>query len=220
MNTQYIYVIIFFITLLVLFILFYYYYLLPSLSNVSKYIIPLLKLETTFDESYESTIILQSQITSRKTLYVPKLGYGLTFVWEMYISTINSNNNWHTNYNRLKPIISMEDSPVISYHPKKNYLSIVLKYRNNPFYAKFAEIKFDKIKPQRWSKYIVIIENTNIRLYIDGILLSTKSLPSVPVIYDIKSNITLGQVNNNFQGKIRNASVYPYPVGYDDLQIV
>ena len=217
MNTQYIYVIIFFITLLVLFILFYYYYLLPSLSNVSKYIIPLLKLETTFDESYESTIILQSQITSRKTLYVPKLGYGLTFVWEMYISTINSNNNWHTNYNRLKPIISMEDSPVISYHPKKNYLSIVLKYRNNPFYAQFAEIKFDNIKPQRWSKYIVIIENINIRLYIDGVLLSTKVLPSVPVIYDIKSEIILGNTNNNFHGKVRNMTLYPYPLGYDEL---
>jgi hypothetical protein len=138
----------------------------------------------------------------------------------MYIPSISSNDKWQTSFNRLKPIISMNDSPVISYHPKKNYLSIVLKYRNNPFYAQFAEIKFENIKPQRWSKYILIIENRNIRLYIDTILVSTKTLPSVPVIYDIQSEIILGDMNNNFRGKIRNASFYPYPLTYDEIQLV
>ena len=219
MDPQYIYLIIFAVIIIVG-ILFYYYFWLPNQSNIAKYNILLLKNETTFDESYETNISLQSQITTRKTLYIPKLGYGLSFVWDMYIPTINSNEKWNTNYNRLKPIISMEDSPVISYHPKKNYLSIVLKYRNNPFYAQFAEIKFDQMKPQRWSKYIVIIENTNIRLYIDGVLVSTKMLPSVPVIYDIKSDIILGSTNNNFQGKVRNMTLYPYPLGYDELTLV
>ena len=45
----------------------------------------------------------------------------------------------------LNQLYLWHDSPVISYHPKKNYLSIVLKYRNNPFYAQFAEIKFDTL---------------------------------------------------------------------------
>jgi len=217
---NYIYIIIFLITLIILFYLFYYYYWLPGQSNISKYNIPLLIQETIFDESYEKNINIEANVTTRNTLYIPKLGYGLSFVWEMYIPTLNSNEKWNTNYNRLKPIISMEDSPVISYHPKKNYLSIVLKYRNNPFYAQFAEIKFDQIKPQRWSKYIVIIENTNIKLYIDGVLLATKMLPSVPVIYDIKSEIILGNLNNNFQGKVRNMKLYPYPLGYDELLLV
>ena len=219
MEPQYMYLAGFTVFIFVI-ILVYYYWYLPSLSNVSQYTIPLLTNETIFDETYQNTISLEAQVTSRKTLYVPKLGYGLSFVWEMYIPTLNSNEKWNTNYNRLKPIITMVDSPVISYHPKRNYLSIVLKYRNNPFYAQFAEIKFDNIKPQRWSKYIVIIENTNIRLYIDGVLVSTKTLPSVPVVYDIKSKIILGETNNNFQGKIRNMSLYPYPLTYDDLLIV
>lgn len=216
MEKQYLYLAGFTFFIIVI-ILVYYYWYLPSLSNRAQYIIPLLTNEAIFDETYEKTISVEALVPNRDTLYIPKLGYGLSFVWEMYIPTLNSNEKWNSNYNRLKPIITMVDSPVISYHPKKNYLSIVLKYRNNPFYAQFAEIKFDKIKPQRWSKYIVIIENTSIRLYIDGVLLSTKMLPSVPVIYDNKSQIVLGKTNNNFQGKIRNMSMYPYPLSYDDL---
>ena len=219
MNTEYIYIIIIFLILIVLFGLFYYYYWAPGQSNLAKYKINLITDEVSFDETYTNTISLQTQVTNRKTLYIPKLGYGLSFVWEMYIPTLSGNDKWQTSYNRIKPIISMQDSPVISYHPKKNYLSIVLKYRNNPFYAQFAEIKFENIKPQRWSKYIVIIENRNIKLYIDNILVSTKNLPSLPVVYDIQSEIILGDLNNNFQGKIRNAALYPYPLSYDDVQL-
>ena len=220
MNTEYIYLIIIIIIIILLFTLFYYYYWVPSKSNISTYKIPLLIDETIFNETYINTINLESTITNRNTLYIPNLGYGLSFVWEMYIPSLNGNDKWHTTFNRLKPIISMKDSPIIAYHPKKNYLSILLKYRNNPFYAQFAEIKFDNIKPQRWSKYILIIENRNIKLYIDNILVSTKILQSLPVIYDIKSNIVLGDLNNNFQGTVRNISLYPYPLSYDEINLV
>jgi hypothetical protein len=218
MDTNYIYIISLFIIIIILYVI--YYYVASRKSNVYMYNIPLITDEQIFDEPYLNILHAKTLVTTRDTLYVPKLGYGLSFVWEMYIPAINSSDNWQTSYNRLKPIISMSDSPIISYHPKKNYLSVVVKYRNNPFYAQFAEIKFNDIKPQRWSKYILIIENRNIRLYIDSILVSTKTLPSVPVIYDIKSDITLGQLNNNFQGKVRNLSLYPYPLSYDDLSIV
>jgi hypothetical protein len=111
----------------------------------------------------------------------------------------------------------MNDSPQISYHPKKNVLSIIMKYRDNPFYAQFFEVKFDKIKQQKWCKYILIINNRNIQLYIDGVLVSAQSLPSLPVIYDITSEIVLGQKNNNFLGKIRNMNMYPYPILFSDI---
>ena len=220
MDSNYIYIIIIFIVVISLCFIVYYFYWSSNQSNIVKYKLPLITNEQIFDESYMNTIVLQTQITNRDTLYIPKLGFGLSFVWEMYIPTLNSNDKWHTSYNRIKPIISMMDSPVIAYHPKKNYLSIVLKYRNNPFYAQFAEIKFENIKPQRWSQYILVIENRNIKLYIDTILVSTKILPNVPVIYDIKSEIILGNLNNNFQGKIRNASLYPYPLSYEEISLV
>jgi hypothetical protein len=222
MESKIIYLLIVIIVLILLFIFFYYYYYSPNQSNVAVYKIPLITSETQFDETYFNTIILKAQpsVSSRDTLYVPRLGFGLSFVWEMYIPAVTSNDKWQTSYNRLKPIISISDSPVISYHPKKNYLSVVLKYRNNPFYAQFAEVKFEDIKPQRWSKYILIIENRNVKIYIDGILVSVKTLPSVPIIYDIGTNITLGNLNNNFQGKIRNASLYPYPLSYTEIDTV
>ena len=220
METKYMYLLIILSLLILAFVVFYYYYLLPNSENSVVYKIPLLTTEQIFDDTYVNTIVLETQVSKRDTLYVPKLGFGLSFVWEMYIPTINSNDKWQTSYNRLKPIISMSDSPVISYHPKKNYLSVVLKYRNNPFYVQFAELKFEDIKLQRWSKYILIIENRNVKLYIDGILLSVKTLPNVPVIYDITTNITLGNINNNFQGKIKNASLYPYPLTYNEIDSV
>ena len=220
MNFEYIYLFIFIIIIIILFIIFYYYYWEPSQSNLVKYKLLLLNDEKLFDDTFTQTITINTLVPNRKTLYVPQLGYGLTFVWDMYIPSLNGNDKWQTSFNRIKPIISMMDSPVISYHPKKNYLSIVLKYRNNPFYAQFAEVKFENIKPQNWSNYIVIIENRNIKLFINKKMVAIKILPSVPVIYAIQSEIILGDINNNFQGKVRNMVLYPYPLSINEIELV
>jgi hypothetical protein len=135
----------------------------------------------------------------------------------MFIPNLSGNDKWNNGFNILKPLITMNDSPQISYHPKKNYLSIILKYRDNPFRAQFAEIKFDKIKQQKWCKYILVINGRTIQLYIDGILVSAQFLPSLPVIYDIDSELILGQKNNNFLGKIRNVNMIPFPISYNDI---
>ena len=213
------YLIVMVIIFILLCIAVYYYYWMPKQSNVNTYKIPLITSETIFDESYNSIIRLNT-LVSRNTLYVPKLGYGLTFSWEMYIPSLGGNDKWQTSYNHLKPIISMNDSPIISYHPKKNYISITLKYRNNPFYAQFAEIKFEDIKLQKWVKYIIVIENRNISMYVDGILSSTKTLPSIISIGDLNTDIVLGEENNNFLGKIRNLTLYPYPLSYNEIGLI
>ena len=220
MDFEYIYLFIFIIIIIILFSIFYYYYWEPSQSNIAKYKLSLLNDETIFYDTFTQTLNMNTLVTNRKTLYVPQLGYGLSFVWDMYIPTLNGNDKWQTSFNRIKPIISMMDSPVISYHPKKNYISIVLKYRNNPFYAQFAEVKFDNVKPQNWSNYIVVIENRNIKLFINKKLVALKILPSVPVVYDIQSEIVLGDINNNFQGKVRNMALYPYPLSIDEVELV
>ena len=220
MDFEYIYLFIFIIIIIILFSIFYYYYWEPSQSNIAKYKLSLLNDETIFDDTFTQTLNMNTLVTNRKTLYVPQLGYGLSFVWDMYIPTLNGNDKWQTSFNRIKPIISMMDSPVISYHPKKNYISIVLKYRNNPFYAQFAEVKFENVKPQNWSNYIVVIENRNIKLFINKKLVALKILPSVPVVYDIQSEIVLGDINNNFQGKVRNMTLYPYPLSIDEVELV
>ena len=217
MNTTVIYIIVMITILALLLSGYYFYYWAPNQSTANLYKIPLLTTETEFNESYTSTYEMSNLVINRDTLLIPKFGYGLTFKWEMNIPSRGSNDKWQNSFNHLKPIITMMDSPVISYHPKKNYLSIILKYRDNPFYAQFSEIKFHDIKLQRWSTYVLVIENRNVKLYIDNILSSTKILPSVITIYDIKSNIVLGEVNNNFLGKIKNLTLYPYPLKYEEI---
>lgn len=214
---MFLYIGIMIVALIGLIVLYYFYYYLPNQSNLTKYKISLLSTETVFDNNYENPMPIANLVSDRNTLYVPKLGYGLTFSWEMFIPNLSGNDKWQNSYNILKPILVMNDSPQISYHPKKNVLSIIMKYRDNPFYAQFFEVKFDKIKQQKWCKYILIINGRNIQLYIDGILVSAQSLPSLPVIYDITSEIVLGQKNNNFLGKIRNMNMYPYPILFSDI---
>lgn len=187
--------------------LFYYYYHVSSDNEIV-----LISEETIFDNDFENIIQIANLVTNRNTLYIPKLGYGLTFIWDMYIPNLNSNLEWTSGFNILKPIFTMNDSPQIAYHPKKNYLSIILKYRDNPFRSQYAEIKIDNIKQQKWNKYILVINGRTIQLYINDKLISAQILPSLPVIYDINSELILGQKNNNFLGKIRNFKMLPYPV--------
>jgi len=201
---------------ILIFIAVYYYYILPRNSNIYKYAIPLLTDETVFDESFNKNLILETLVSPRDTLYVPEIGYGLTFAWEMYIPALSGNDKWQHNFNTLKPIITFGDT-IISYHPKKNYLSISVKYRNNPFYVQFAEVKFNEMKLQCWLKYVILIDNRHIRLFIGGSLVSTKTLPSVVTIDDIKTDIDLGQKNNNFLGKIKNLTLYPFPLSYNEI---
>jgi hypothetical protein len=187
---------------------------------MSKYAITVLSSEVVMDESFSQTTQMTNLITTRKNLYIPKMGYGLTFVWEMYIPNLSGNGDWHNNYNIVKPLFNMNDSPQIGYNPKQNYLSIVTKYRDNPFYAQFSEIRLPDLKQQKWCKYIVLISNRNIQIWIDGVLAKSEYLPSLPVIYDIDSAITIGQKNNNFLGKFRNFIMYPYPLSHTEMKNV
>jgi hypothetical protein len=204
--------------LVVLLLAIYYLYNFIYVSPQSKNAIILLKKETLFDEDYLNTIQLSNMITNRSTLLIPDNGYGLSFSWDMYIPNIAGSNGWQNKYNIVKPIITMNDSPQIGYNPKRNFLSVTLRYRNNPFYAQFAEIRLDDIKQQTWNNYILVIHDRLVNLYVNGELLVSKFLPSIPVLYDINSNIILGQKNNNFQGKIKNLILYPLPLSFSDIK--
>lgn len=204
--------------LIIILAAYYFYYYLPSQSNASVYKISILPKETQLSEDYTKNIMMTDLVISRNTLMVPKLGYGLTFSWEMYIPNLAGNAAWGNNYNIVKPIFSMNDSPQVGYNPKRNYLSVVTKYRDNPFYAQFSEIKVPNLKLQKWCKYILLISGRTVQIWIDGVVTKTEYLPSIPVVYDIQSSFTIGQVNNNFLGKIRNVTLYPFPLGYTELK--
>ena len=196
--------------------IYYFYYYAPYNFIGKKYAISVLYDETEFDNTFSKSIPIKTLVT-RSSLSVPNTGYGLTFAWEMYIPNRSSNDNWNNKFNIVKPIIAMNDSPQIGYNPKKNYLSIILKYRDNPFYSQYSEMKIPDIKQQKWNKYILIINGRNISIFINGSLIDSSILPSLPVIYDIAANIDLGNENNNFLGKIRNLVMYPLPIDTIDI---
>jgi hypothetical protein len=208
------------VLLIVLLIVYYVYYVLPSKSNLAKYQIQLIEKETIIDDEFTKNIMMADMVPNRPTLAIPKLGYGISFSWEMYIPNLSGNDKWQNSFNLLKPLFFMNDSPQVGYHPKKNYLSIILKYRDNPFYAQFSEIRFEDIKLQKWTKYILVISGRNIQLWIDGKLEKTEYLPSLPVVYDIQSSLTIGQKKNNFNGKLRNFKLYPYPLEFFEISNV
>jgi hypothetical protein len=218
MNKGIIYGFFIFLFIAILFGLYFFYK--SKTTNANQYKISLLEGPIKFSEDFQQVMQVSSLVGKRNTLYVPYLGYGLSFSFEMYVSGTNGNSEWRSSFNKLKPIIKMVDSPVISYQPKKNYLSIVIKYRDNPFLAKFAEIKYKNIKLQTWVKYIVVISSNNVRIYENGILVKSKTLEAVPILYDYDSKIILGQKNNNCLCKVRNCDMYPYPLSSTEISSV
>lgn len=215
-NTFIIIVIILFI-LALLFYLVYSYYFLPIQSNLNKYGISILSGIKTFTEDFQQIIPINTLIGNRNTFYIPYLGYGISFSWQMYIPANASNSQWQSSFNKSKPIIKIEDSPVISYNPKKNILSTSVKFKDNPFLAKLTELNYHGVKGQTWVKYIIVITQSSILLYENGKLVKAKLIPSPPILYDIGSKIYLGQRNNNSLCKIKDLYVYPYPLSYSEV---
>ena len=121
MNTAIIVIGVLLVILIISLIIYYFFYY--NKSNIIKYKITLITDETTFNEEYSQSFKM-NELTTRKTLSIPDLGYGLSFSWEMYIPNKGSNENWNNKFNIVKPILSMNDSPQIGYNPKKNYISM------------------------------------------------------------------------------------------------
>jgi hypothetical protein len=193
------------------------YYFLPKQSNVNKYGIPILSGIKTFSEEFQQIIPINTLIGNRNKFYIPYLGYGISFSWQMYIPANASNSQWQSSFNKSKPIIKIEDSPVISYNPKKNTLTTSVKYKDNPFLAKLTELNYHGVKGQTWVKYAVVVTQSSILLYENGNLVKAKLMFSPPILYDIGSKIYLGQKNNNCLCKIKDLYVYPFPLSYSEV---
>lgn len=169
-------------------------------------------------EDFEKEVFLTDIVKNNNYLLTPGKGYGISLLWEMNISNISGNKEFNSSYNKLKPIIRFGTSPQIYYHPKKGYLSIILKYTDNPFYSNHPEIKYTEMTQQTWNKYLLIINNRHINLYVDGVLKVSQSLLNVPVL-DL-NNIKIGKVNNNCLGVIKNMSLFLHPLTKKEIDLI
>ena len=148
-------------------------------------------------------------LVKRTRLTLPNEANTVIISWKMMLPNIGGEFYWTDNYNKDKPIIRIGKSPHIYYNPKQNVLKVICKYLYSPFENQFPIIEIPDIVLQKWSTYTVLIQNSLIKVYIDGKLVLSKHLKNSIEIDDGKSvDILVGQVHNNIFGKINNLRLY------------
>lgn len=169
-------------------------------------------------DNFEQTTQISTIIKDRSEIILPGHGNGLTFNWQMYLEDPQSDRIWSTSYAKDKSILRIGDSPQITYNPKYNILKLTLKYRETPFYAHYPIIELKNIPLRRWNSYIVVINGTQIHIYLNGKLVISKILPSDPII--ASDDIILGHKNNNIQGKLSEFTVFFRPYNTQDIKLI
>lgn len=134
-------------------------------------------------------------------------GHAITIKCDLHMLNASSNDGWASSYSTLKPIIKIGESPYLYYNPKDSVLVLVVKYMDNPYYPHFERIEVD-FPLQKWTSVIATISNRAVRIYLDGTIVKYVELNNVAVISNLYSDvISVGEVNNNIQGSIRNLSI-------------
>jgi len=156
------------------------------------------------NEKFQKRFTITKIIKDREYLLKEGEGHGIQLYWEMYIPDIVNNYNWKSSYDKLKPIILFGESPHIFYHPKTGELTVVLKYRDNPYYAHYPHLKLE-IPLQKWNRILVKIDNREVTIYVNDKLELATTLMNVPIIsMNYADVIQIGEKGNNIRGKLKN----------------
>jgi len=132
---------------------------------------------------------------------------GLTLQWRMYLNAPGGDQRWTSTYARDKPIISIGNSPIISYNHKYNILKIELDYGSkSPFYSHRPTVEIPHVPLQKWNIWAIVFDSNEIKVFINGIQIVNKHLP-MPVNIDT-ADILIGQEGNNVSGKLSNIKLY------------
>ena len=203
---------IFLTTLFILSIIVFMYLLLTEKSRSKVNFIDLITEEKLLDKTFNATKTIRDTI-KRNKLTLPNENNTLIITWQMNLPNIGGEFYWTSNYNKDKPIIRIGNSPHIYYNAKQNKIKVITKYLYSPFANHYPLIELEDIMLQGWNTYTVVIQNYNVRIYVNGELKLSQKLDNGIVIDDYGTkNIILGEVNNNLFGKLRNFKLY-----FDDL---
>lgn len=166
-------------------------------------------------QEYEKTIVIQ-EIIKRNDLSMPGYGEGFVIQWDMYLPNVMGEQNWNTSYSIDKPLLRIGNTPQIYYNPKYNTLKVKVKYSENSFYAHEPIIELKNIPLQKWNNYIVVINNNKVKIYLNGKQVINKVLNNV-IILDY-NDIIIGQIDNNIQGQLKNATIYFRPMTHTEVK--
>lgn len=166
---------------------------------------------------YERRENIATLIGTRGELFEKGDGYGLTFIWDMNIPNTMGNKGWESNYNNMRPIMQWGESPHIYYNHRKNYLSFMVKYKDNPYYSQKSKINVE-IPLQKWNRIIMVINGRKIVIFLNGIMVNTQELGNVPMISNNYLDIVkIGESNNNIFGKVRDMKVIFRPLRTNEI---
>lgn len=123
-------------------------------------------------------------LKDRKTTQINKFTYS---IW-LKIFNVEENYDWKSDYSIPKVLLNCGYSPILLYIPKTNIFRIGMTTNNS------NEITFYDIKNlfhiQTWQHLVIVLENKNLDVYLNGLLKVSYILPSIPY-FALNSHIQL-----------------------------
>jgi len=163
-----------------------------------------------YTKLFYDKILLDNKYTSSvSNLYLPEsqIGNKFTYTFWIYFQNINENSKQlKSNYDYYKFIFSRNDSPGIYYKIKTNILKFVIKYKDKDNYLTDYSLFLRKLKLQKWMHIALVLNNRDIKIYLNGQLYKSNIIPSVPFIFD--RELIIGEKNNNFNGNLFDGRYY------------
>lgn len=229
------------IAILLLIIVFTYYefYYLPNLNKQTafrkkdKIILLDSKTGITFKQNYGSTSqgsqainIENGSLVKNNDQYITyqpkgdcnKNLHNISLQMNIKFPYVSPNKGWNSSYKNNKPIVSFGNSPIISYNPSKNKVIITFLYKDNPNRRNIHNIEVD-VYLQKWIELFIVINTRTVKTYINGKLIQVDNIPGVPILnFNNSSLVKYGEYNNNFNGQVKNISMYLRDLSSNDIE--
>lgn len=217
-NNYIINVIIVLFVALFIFIGAYFYLTITAKKSNENDVLYLIKDEITLNENfnYEKTVL---ELMKRQNLLLPNNSNTLIITWQMFLVNTGGEFYWNTNYNKDKSIIRIGNTPHIYYNPRNNKLKVIAAYQYSPFANQYPIIEIENVELQRWNTFTVVFtEGYKVLIYLNGELVLSRHLDNGIKLDTIKSNIRIGELNNNIFGKLRDMTIYLNPMTHTKLK--
>lgn len=176
--------------------------------KLGKNYVELLDNEKVVNDKFQITQTLEQLSIGNNFLTRLNIGYGMSFYFEIYPHNVKNNDKWIKPFDNLRPIIRYSDTPHIYYNHKTSEIELVMKYKDKTNKTIYKHIKFN-IYQQTWNNIRINIKDRDIQIYLNDTLIKRQYLENIPIISKEKNDlIKIGEVNNNFKGKLRNMRFY------------
>jgi len=156
---------------------------------------------------------LKSSNFIQKSSEPSTLGLAYTFSFWIYIE------DWNYKFDREKRIISWNPNLLVTLSKKTNDLNIIV-----PIYGatqseeedkdltdlKLEAITYKEVPLQKWIHIVIVLDNRNLDLCINGKLYKSKYLSNVPYL-NKKNDIEICP-GGGFRGYFSNMKIYQYPL--------